>query len=244
VKPRAGARPPRRRARGPASRVTRRPHERPTGAGGRGTPRRTPPPTLLALAMDVPASGVEADDWRARNLAELLVQAAVTGDAALVAKVDRAVEDIPAASARFAWRLAALREIAGREVRGRTEAAGAGLGGTSDDGVGACGTGIGSAALSGMGRRGSAPAGPGMGRTGMAGTVARLTRTCGTGPDGTCTNGTGTGPLGTAAGPSGNDQRGTLPGPLLPGLPRAPARPQRHQERPPGPSTGSGRKAT
>jgi len=68
---------------------------------------------LVRLATDVPADGLEADDWRVRGLAEVLVQAHLTGDLGLVAAVDRAAADVTTASPRFAVRLRGLRERIG-----------------------------------------------------------------------------------------------------------------------------------
>lgn len=120
MKPPDGASAPGRPASPPPSRDARCPHERPDG-GGTGHAVGWAPASaqaqLLRLAMDVPASGGEADDWRTRNLAELLLQAAVTGDAVLVAHVDGAAAGIREAAPRFVRRLDALRAIAGRATR-------------------------------------------------------------------------------------------------------------------------------
>ncbi|GIH25049.1 hypothetical protein Aph01nite_33590 [Acrocarpospora phusangensis] len=63
----------------------------------------------VALALDVPAAGAEAADWRARGLAELLVCSRATGDMDLVAAVDDAAAGLPPVQARLAFRLRTLR---------------------------------------------------------------------------------------------------------------------------------------
>jgi hypothetical protein len=80
----------------------------------RGRPHRTqssgvPQWQLVDLAMDVPAYRQEADDWRVRGLAELLLQAVTTGDDALVDAVDATAPRIPDAAPRFVERLVRLR---------------------------------------------------------------------------------------------------------------------------------------
>ncbi len=73
---------------------------------------------LVRLAMEVPARGREADDWRTRGLAEVLVHAAVTGDGALVDAVDEAVAHVPNATPRFSDRINRLRAMWGAVPRG------------------------------------------------------------------------------------------------------------------------------
>src|SRR5438046_8530644 len=76
------------------------------------------PASLVAMAMHPPASGSEADDWRVRTLAELLVQAIATDDAALVRAVDDAATACGPARSRFVERLHAVRRHIGPEPRG------------------------------------------------------------------------------------------------------------------------------
>ncbi|MBB5156112.1 hypothetical protein [Saccharopolyspora phatthalungensis] len=69
----------------------------------------TPGGALLGLAIDVPVSGREADDWRARNMAELLLAARTSGDPSLVSAVDDFVSALPPVYSRFADRLRRMR---------------------------------------------------------------------------------------------------------------------------------------
>jgi hypothetical protein len=69
--------------------------------------------TTVALAMAVPAVGEEADDWRARNLAESLLHALLTQQPGALAAIDDAASTLPAASPRFATRLRTLRGLFG-----------------------------------------------------------------------------------------------------------------------------------
>jgi hypothetical protein len=70
------------------------------------------------VPMHPPANGSEADDWRIRALAELLVQAIATDDAALVRAVDDAATACRPARSRFVERLHTLRRHIGPEPRG------------------------------------------------------------------------------------------------------------------------------
>jgi hypothetical protein len=68
---------------------------------------------LVGRAMELPAWGAELAAWRARSLAELLVQAKLTGDDALVAAVDEVAPTLTAVPGRLAWRLRAVRRAHG-----------------------------------------------------------------------------------------------------------------------------------
>ncbi|MGW3471685.1 hypothetical protein ACWDKQ_25225 [Saccharopolyspora sp. NPDC000995] len=69
----------------------------------------TPADVLIRLATNVPATDTEADDWRARNMAEVLLAARTLRDPLLVSAVDDFVLTSPPVYSRFADRLRRMR---------------------------------------------------------------------------------------------------------------------------------------